>query len=284
MDPNLLDELSHCVQHALKEDDVHNDISSLSCIPHMESIEAKIYLKQRAHVSGLVLLSHIFQQIDPTMRVQLNAQEGEEYEEGTILAQIIGNPLKILSVERVILNFLSHLSGITTQTAKFVEAVKGYPCDILDTRKTLPGLRYLQKYAVRIGGGKNHRLNLSDKIFIRDNHISILRYKSRISLLESILQVRSRFPNSHLEIEVSNIDFFDEALAVHPNSILLSNLEIEDVREAVVRSRNAKNTYLEVSGNISLENVVHYAKTGVDGIAIGALTQSVKAVDMSLKI
>lgn len=284
MDPKLLSELDRCIDIALEEDDIENDITSLGCLPQADPVEAKLYLKEKSPVSGIAFLPHIFQRFNPHLRVQLNALDGEEYEKGTILAQIIGDAREILCLERTVINLISHLSGITKLTRDFVLAAAPNQCDILDTRKTLPGMRHLQKYAVRMGGGKNHRLSLSDKILIKDNHLSILKQKTSANIFEAIGSARARYPMAHLEIEVSTIDELREALESKPDSILLDNMNPTEVRESVINAKEFEKVYLEASGGITLSNVAKYAATGVDGIAIGALTHSAKSIDISLKM
>lgn len=284
MDLKVLEQLSHCIDKALQEDDAHNDITSIGCLPNADPIEAKLYLNEGAFISGIAFLPQIFYRFDPDVRVQINTQEGEYYEKGTILAQIVGNPKAILSLERTFINLIAHLSGITHLTARYVEAVREFDCDILDTLNTLPGLRFLQKYAVRMGGGKNHRLSLSDKIFIKDNHLTVLRKCSSLNLIEAASHARQRYPGAHVVIEVSHVDFLGEALVANPDSILLDHMKPEDVREAVIRAKDQPDLYLEASGVINLDNVKEYAGTGVNGISISALTQSAPAISMSLKM
>jgi len=277
-----VDFVHQLIRTAFKEDDQENDITSLACFPHSMQTKAAIILKQPAKVAGMPFLSSIFHAVDKNITIKSLAEDGKYYEAGTILCEIEGPASHILSVERTALNLLQHLSGIATLTSLYVEAVKEYPCDILDTRKTLPGLRWLQKYAVKMGGGKNHRLSLSDRFLVKNNHLCLLKNQTSSPIGEAVKRARALHPNLPLEIEVENLDMLQEAIDHQVPVIMLDNMSLSMVKEAVKITN--KRAYLEASGGIHLKTVRDYAATGVDGISIGALTHSVHAIDMSLRV
>ena len=225
-------------------------------------------------MAGLPFLPLFAHAIDPKLKIEIRAEEGKELKPCPV-ATIKGSIHSILSMERTLINFIQHATSIATNTSRYVKEVEG-KCDILDTRKTLPGYRYMQKYAVRMGGGKNHRFHLADQILIKDNHL----FSNKVG--EAIQKGRKKYPNKRIQIEVEDLDMFEEALKFKPDAILLDNMSPEMVREGV--KKNLEGIYLEASGNINLQDIRLYAKTGVDGISIGALTHSVKAIDMSLEI
>lgn len=267
---------------ALEEDQAHADATSLACIPADLNVEAKVKLKQVATLAGLQFLPWIFQAVNPKINVALHGKEGEVCGDGMILATLHGPARSILSAERCALNLLQHLCGIATTTAQFVKEVKGYSCDILDTRKTLPNLRMLQKYAVSVGGGINHRFSLADRILIKNNHLSLLRQSSRHPIEEAIKKARMARPHAKIEVEVEDLNMLEEALSANADQILLDNMDLEMVQEAV--RLTDKRAYLEASGRMTLSKVRPFAAAGVDGISIGALTHSVSSIDISLCI
>jgi len=202
--------------------------------------------------------------------------------------KIYGKARAILTAERTVLNFLAHLSGIATQTKGFIEKIKPYKAKILDTRKTTPGLRILEKYAVKCAGGFNHRLGLWDMVLIKDSHKKIRRSKierrlEKVSIKELIKDARRKNKNKKIEIEVENLREFQDALLARPDIIMLDNMDLKRIKKALVL-RRGRRPLIEVSGNITLNNVRAIAKTGVDMISIGSLTHSVKAIDFSLEV
>jgi nicotinate-nucleotide pyrophosphorylase (carboxylating) len=213
-------------------------------------------------------------------------EDGASLMRGARLATVAGPMRGILAGERTALNFMQRLSGIATQTRKYVDTVAGLPCRILDTRKTMPGWRLLEKYAVRCGGGHNHRFGLYDGILLKDNHLSALLQKSGQPSIADILRTAQRNGVWHvdfLEIEVENLKQFDEALAGHPDIILLDNMALDDMREAVRRRQaRAPEVKLEASGGVNIDTVRAIAETGVDRISVGALTHSAPALDIAL--
>lgn len=282
MEQLLQKEIEKLIDIGMKEDQIMQDVTTLACIREDMETVADVTLQQKAKIAGLVLIPWVIEKIDPSIRVILFAQEGQEYEEGAVLFRLEGRARSILSLERLLLNLLQHSIAIATKTAQYVEAVKGYSCDILDTRKTLPGLRMLQKYAVKIGGGKNHRFSLSDQFLIKDNHLALLGSTQASNISEGVFRARMFAPNIPLEVEVENLEMLKEALEAKVERILLDNMEVSTVREAVLIAQ--KRAYLEASGGITLETVRSYASTGVNGISIGALTHSVTAVHLSMSL
>jgi nicotinate-nucleotide pyrophosphorylase (carboxylating) len=279
---HLEEEVRRTVRLALSEDRFNKDITSEACIPMDKSAQANFVLKQNSRIAGLRFLPWICEAIDPLLQWQIHGSEGGDYESGTTVATIIGNARSILSGERTALNLLQHTSSIANLTSQYVHAIKGFNCDILDTRKTLPGLRAIQKYAVTIGGGKNHRFHLEDQFLIKNNHLKLLKETISRPVFEAIRCAKIRQPQAKVEIEVENLADLEEALEAKAEVILLDNMPPSLVAQAVAIA-NGK-TYLEASGGITLANVREYAATGVNGISIGALTHSVKAVDISLRI
>lgn len=278
----LTQEIRRTLQLALTEDHSHNDVTSQACVSEQEVAKASLLLKQPACIAGLIAIPVLCQLFDDKLHANLLIEEGASCPSGTILATIEGNARTLLAAERTALNLIQHASGIATKTAQYVEAVKGFACDILDTRKTLPGLRALQKYAVVLGGGKSHRHHLEDQFLIKDNHIKLLKETSQNPVSEAITRAKILHPNVKVEVEISSLEMLEEALITGVEVILLENMAVEMVKQAVLMNKGR--AYLEASGGITLENVAEYAATGVNGISIGALTHSVQAIDMSLKV
>lgn len=278
------------IRNALREDIGRTDITSRILIPPRERLKAEILLKEDAVIAGLDIAKMIFKTLDKTVLFNARCGEGSYQRAGKVIALLRGNARGILSGERTALNFLSHLSGIAAITGKFVSAVRPYKVKIMDTRKTIPGLRELQKYAVRMGGGYNHRMGLWDEVLIKDNHISVSGYGPRVTGLGDLIAAakKKRPKNMKIEIEVKNLREFKEALGAGPDIIMLDNMKIDDIRKAVEIRRAAggarQEALLEVSGGVSLNNAREIAATGIDIISIGALTHSVKAIDMSLEV
>ena len=277
-----LSELESLVRRAFAEDFAHEDCTSFACIGEDTWTNAQIVVKQPGCIAGLKYIPWIFALHDPRIAVNVFVPDGAMCERGTIVAQATGPARSILSAERVAVNFLQHLSGVATLTARCVERVKGTSCQILDTRKTILGLRSLQKYAVRMGGGANHRLHLADRILIKNNHLALAGRHEASPLLFCIDSARRRHPASWIEVEIDDARFLQTALDAGANAILLDNMSPEEVSLCV--KMNRKRVYLEASGGISLDNLTDYAATGVDGISIGALTHSAPALDISLRV
>ncbi len=282
LNETLVQEIRRTLQIALAEDHVEKDVTSQACLPRETAAKASLLLKQPARIAGLIILPILCQMLGSDLNLRLFVEDGCSCSPGTVLATVEGNAHSILAGERTALNLIQHASGIATLTAEYVDAVKGFACDILDTRKTLPGLRAIQKYAVLIGGGKNHRFHLEDRFLVKDNHIKLLRETTSTPIAEAIRRAKILQPGVNVEVEVSSISMLEEALNEQAEVILLDNMSVALVAEAV--KINDGRAYLEASGGIDLEEVAHYAATGINGISIGALTHSVRAIDMSLKV
>jgi len=273
--------LDYIVRHALIEDIGRGDITTQLTIPKDKKINAGIIVKENCVICGIQVVEKVFKTIDSAVKFKAAVKEGKEIKAGSTIAKIWGQAASILSSERVALNLLSMLSGIATKTREYVEQIEPYKTKISDTRKTLPGLRELQKYAVRVGGGHNHRMGLDEMILIKDNHIKVT------DGYEKLPSVPKGFK---IEIEVQNLEEFKHALYFKPDVIMLDNMGLEDIKEAVKIRDNTEfkshhpSTKLEASGGIDFDAVRKIAATGVDIISIGALTHSVKAIDMSLEI
>jgi nicotinate-nucleotide pyrophosphorylase (carboxylating) len=278
------------LENALVEDRATRDATSYACIDPNQRASATVLAKQECILAGIGCVARIldvYAALDGAVTAHYEVTthpeifDGVRLHKGQSVAVIRHNARVILSCERVILNFLQRMSGIATLTRKFVEAVHGTKARILDTRKTAPGLRAIDKYAVRCGGGQNHRLDLSDGVLIKSNHIALAGGIARA--LE--LAVRNRRASQLIEVEVRTLEELDDALTHGAETILLDNMSPEDVRGAVERcAKLERRVPLECSGGIRLDNVRAYAETGVDFISVGLVTHSPQAVDMSLRV
>ncbi len=282
--------LTAIIENALQEDRATRDATSTACIDPNQRAIATILAKQDCILAGLGCVARIldvYEQLDPSVHAHYEVTihgevfDGVRLKKGQQIAVIRHNARVILSCERVILNFLQRMSGTATLTRKFVDAIAGTKARILDTRKTAPGLRAIDKYGVRCGGGQNHRLDLSDGILIKNNHIALAG--GIVPALE--LARKNRKGKQPIEIEVRTVKELQEALDHKAEAILLDNMSPEDVKKAVdICSKLDRRIPLECSGGIRLENVRAYAETGVDFISVGLLTHSPSAVDMSLRV
>lgn len=274
------DALAKLVELALAEDLGDNgDITTRATVPADIRLTGQVVAKAKGVIAGLPAFTAVYQQVDAALNVQLCVHDGAEVDAGTVICTVNGSAGSILSGERVALNFLQRLSGIATLTARFVEAVRGTRAVILDTRKTTPGWRLLEKYAVRMGGGQNHRMGLYDAVMVKDNHIAAAG-----GLEQAVARVRSD-PTARelpLIVEVETLDQLKDALALRPDRILLDNMSLDIMAAAVQLA--AGRVSLEASGNVSLATVRAIAETGVDFISVGALTHSAPALDLSIKL
>jgi len=273
------------IKQALREDIGKRDITTTAVIPKHKYAKAILLAKENCVICGLGIAREVFKIHDKKIKFNSQVPEGQKIKKGKIIAYISGRAQSILTAERVALNFLSLLSGVATKTRAYSDKVKPYKVKILDTRKTIPALRELEKYAVIIGGGYNHRMRLDEMALIKDNHIHVTRHTSHVTRLKNIIEeARRMIPvGMKLEIEVRNLREFKEALEARPDVIMLDNMKVGDIKKAVLL-RKAAVSKIEVSGNVNLNNVRKIAKTGVDMISVGALTHSVKATDISLEI
>ncbi len=269
--------VSRLAKIALQEDIGTGDITTISTIPATKKMKGKFIAKQAGVICGIDFLKCVFEVADASIDLSLMVKDGEWVEAGDILAKIKGPAIGILTGERVALNFLQHLSGIATKTAAMVAMIKGTNAKIADTRKTAPGLRMAQKYAVRIGGGTNHRFNLSDGVLIKDNHI-----KAAGSITNAVTAAKQYAPHTlKIEVETESIEQVQEALSAGADIIMLDNMDNETMQKSVALV--AGRALTEASGNMDSKNLLEVAKTGVDIISIGALTHSVSAMDISLR-
>lgn len=268
--------MKRCILQALQEDIGDGDVTTLCTIPPDAVQEGRFIAKEAGVVAGLDAVRQTFRLLDEHVQIQKLVDDGAWVDMDTIIATIKGPVQAILTGERVALNFLQRMSGIATITRRFVEAVQGTSAVILDTRKTVPGLRVLDKLAVTIGGGRNHRIGLYDMALIKDNHIAAVG-----TITETVKRVRKTDTRRRpIEVEVKTLDELQETLALDVDRILLDNMTLEQMSEAVQMARGR--VPLEASGNVSLDTVAEIATTGVDYISVGALTHSVKALDISL--
>ncbi|MDI6801629.1 MAG: carboxylating nicotinate-nucleotide diphosphorylase [Thermodesulfovibrionales bacterium] len=276
--------LKEIIRLAIFEDIGHGDITSQLVIPDDMEAKAHIIAKQDFILAGMPFVKEVFNIIDPGVHMKVFFNEGAAIKKGDVIAELIGNGRSLLAGERVSLNILQHISGIATLTRTYVEKVEGLPVKIADTRKTAPGMRLMEKYGVGIGGGVNHRFGLYDGILIKDNHIKIAG-----GVRKAIALAKKAHHLLKIEVEVKNIDELNEALNAGADVIMLDNMPMSDMKEAV-KIRNSKlglqnyTILLEASGNVNLENVRSIAETGVDIISSGSLTHSATAVDISMKI
>lgn len=271
----LVDEL---LKLAVIEDIGRGDITTELTVPEDCFAVAHIIAKEDLVLAGMPFLKRFFSILsDEKILIDECFKDGDYIRKGEVVANLKGKARILLLGERVALNILQRLSGIATLTSKFVKKVEGYPVKILDTRKTTPGFRVFEKYAVRVGGGYNHRFALYDAILIKDNHIKIVG-----SVKEAILRAKKDSIHQKIEVEVKNLDELKEALQAGADIVMLDNMDLDSIKEAVKLAKGK--VLIEVSGGVNLENVVDFAKTGVDFISVGALTHSARAVDISMKI
>jgi nicotinate-nucleotide pyrophosphorylase (carboxylating) len=264
------------IRRALDEDIGSGDITTNSIVPPDASLRGRIIAKQDGIIAGLEVAAAVWRELDQQVVFTQEIADGSKVEGKTVLAEVSGPARALLTGERTALNFLGRMSGIATLTRQFVDAVSGTRAIILDTRKTAPGLRYIDKLAVRLGGGQNHRTGLFDMVLIKDNHIDFAG-----SITAAVTRVRNSGVTVEIEVEARTLEHVREALALGVERILLDNMTLELMREAVqFCDERAK---LEASGNVSLENVLEVARTGVDYISVGALTHSPKVFDVSLE-
>ncbi len=269
--------LNSIIKAALKEDMPRGDITSESIIPEDSKSEAILLAKEEGILAGVDVARRVFRRIDSSVVFKKILDDGQPFKKRDTLAQIHGPSISLLKGERTALNFVQRMTGIATTTHKFVEALKGTRTKILDTRKTTPGLRSLEKYAVKMGGGVNHRHNLSEMVLIKDNHLRLVG-----SISQAVKKAKERIKSgTTIEVEVTNLEEVMEAYESGADIIMLDNMSIEKMREVVrwVRGR----VPLEVSGKVSLRRVKHIAELGVDFVSVGSLTHSYRSVDISME-
>ena len=276
---NLPGDIEAQVAAALREDVGGGDVTAV-LVPEGERVTAEVIAREDAVLCGTAWFDAVFRALDAGLRVSWTAEDGERIARDQVLCRIEGRARPLLTGERTALNFLQMLSGTATATRQYVDAVAGTGCTILDTRKTLPGLRLAQKYAVRCGGAQNHRLGLHDMVLIKENHIAAAG-----SITAAVAAARRLSPGVPIEVEVETAAELDEALAAKPDVIMLDEFDEPGLRAAVERNRAlGRPAKLEASGSVSLATIRAVAATGVDYISIGAITKHVRALDLSLRI
>ena len=268
------------IASALAEDIGSGDITSLSFVDADRMATARIVAREPAIVAGIETAAEVFRRVDPRLEITISKSDGARICEGELALEIRGAARSILTAERVALNFLQRLSGIATLTRHFVDAIAGSGAKILDTRKTTPGLRALEKAAVAAGGGVNHRFGLFDMVLVKDNHLAA---SDAAQLSQRIAKARSEHPNLRIEVEADTLEQVRDFLGTDVDVILLDNMKPEIMREAA-RLRGQRNVQLEASGGVTLETVRKIADAGIDFISVGALTHSAPAIDFSLEL
>ena len=278
----LLDtaEIRRAVQAALAEDIGSGDVTALATVPESAQFTVVMQAREVLVTAGLPLAEAAFRELSPTIRIESLVHDGHRAKPGENLLRISGSARAILSAERVALNFVQRLSGIATLTAQFVDSIHGTPAKILDTRKTTPGLRLLEKYAVTSGGGTNYRVGLFDMVLIKDNHLAALRDAKPNAVAAAVRAARAQYPQLKVEVEADTLDQVDQAVAAGADIVLLDNMTVVQLRLAVQKCKGRSQT--EASGGVNLSTVRGIAETGVDFISVGALTHSARAVDIGL--
>jgi nicotinate-nucleotide pyrophosphorylase (carboxylating) len=274
--------IEELVDRTLAEDLGWGDVTTEAIIPAELTGKASMVAKARGILAGIEVARLVFCRVDPSVQFDIIIPEGSGIQPGDLIAKLEGKVASILKGERTALNFLQRLSGIATETSRYVEAIKGLDSRIVDTRKTTPGMRVLEKHAVRVGGGHNHRLHLGDGVLIKDNHLAALRSQG-LAMKDIISRARDRAPfNLKVEVEVRTAQEAVEAVEAGADIVMLDNMGLEEMRQAVqlVKGR----ALIEASGGITLDNVRRVAETGVDLISVGALTHSARSLDISLEM
>ncbi len=265
----------------LEEDIGSGDITTMTTIPEDRQGVGIIHVKEDGILAGIPVAEAVFRVVDPTLSFRAVRQDGERIVKGTVLAEVHGSIRSILLGERLALNLMQRLSGIATRTREYVDVLDGLPTRLVDTRKTTPGHRTLEKYAVRVGGGQNHRFGLYDAVMIKDNHI-----KGAGGITQAVAAARSQIPHTmKIEVEVEGFAQLEEAMAADADIIMLDNMKPADMSQAVgILKANKPHILVEASGNVNLSTIRGIAETGVDVISVGRLTYSVQALDISLDL
>jgi nicotinate-nucleotide pyrophosphorylase (carboxylating) len=274
------EEIRNAVKTALAEDIGSGDATTLATVPENATAHAAIKAREPCIVAGLAIAEAAFKELSYAVIVHRAAKDGDAVKDAQELLRIEGPARAILSAERVALNFVQHLSGIATLTAQFVDAIKGTNARILDTRKTVPGLRRFEKYAVTCGGGHNLRLGLHDMVLIKDNHLEALRHEKPNPIAAAVQRSRAQYPDLKIEVEAETLEQVEQAVAAGADIILLDNMNLIQLRLAVQQAKGRALT--EASGGVNLASVRAIADTGVDYISVGAITHSARAVDVAL--
>lgn len=268
------------VRTALTEDIGAGDVTTIATVPEESVSRARMVAREPLVLAGIEFAETAFRELSPTLQIERMASDGQRTAAGKTLLSIEGSTRAILSAERVALNFVQRLSGVATLTAQFVEAIKGTSAQILDTRKTTPGWRSFEKYAVKCGGGANHRIGLYDQVLIKDNHLAALATEPPSAIEAAVRRARARFPGLLVEVEADTPAQVEQALLAGADIILLDNMTLDEMCAAVFWAKGKAKT--EASGGVRLSTVRAIAETGVDFISVGALTHSACAVDIAL--
>lgn len=279
LDPNIL---ARIVGDAIEEDVGAGDITANSVVDKNRRARAEIVVEEDCVVAGVPVARAVYEAIDEDLDFQEEVEDGNKVKEGAVVARVHGSARSILSGERTALNFIQKLSGIATVAAQFVEKTKRFGTKVMDTRKTTPGLRYLEKYAVRVGGASNHRMGLYDMFLIKDNHLRAIAADKVRAIPTAVQRARKFNPNVLVEVEVESLEELSQALRVQPDMILLDNMSVEEISEAVKMAKGE--VVLEASGGVSLENLEEIASTGVDCISVGALTMAARGIRMKMEL
>jgi nicotinate-nucleotide pyrophosphorylase (carboxylating) len=280
MEPLSTEEIRQVVKSALSEDIGSGDVTTLSTVPEETSAAAVMRAREPLVIAGLALAEAAFGQLSNAVQIERKMKDGQRATSGDVLLLISGPARALLSAERVALNFVQRLSGVATLTAQFVEAVEGTNANILETRKTTPGWRRLEKYAVTCGGGQNHRLGLFDMVLIKDNHLAALKNALPNPIAAAVKAARAKYPALKVEVEADTLQQVEQAVSAGADFVLLDNMNLDQLRQAVEKCRGRAKT--EASGGVNLATVRAIAETGVDFISVGALTHSARAVDIGL--
>jgi len=280
VEPLSAEEICRAVALALAEDIGSGDVTTLAAVPETAKARAVVRAREPLVVAGLALAEAAFRELSSAVQVTRAVEDSHRVAEDKPLLQVAGPARALLSAERVALNFLQRLCGIATLTAQFVDAVKATRAQILDTRKTTPGWRRLEKYAVACGGGRNHRLGLFDMVLIKDNHLAALRNESPNAIAAAVHRARAKYPELKVEVEADTLEQVEQAVAAGADIVLLDNMNLVQLRLAVQQCKDQALT--EASGGVTLAGAQAIAETGVDFISVGALTHSARAVDIGL--
>jgi len=265
------------IELALREDRIKDDVTTNALVEYDRTVLAKVSVKENGVISGIDVFIKVLHKVDKNLNVIVSKKDGDYVNVGDIVLEIRGYESSILKAERTALNFLQRLSGVASVTRRYVEALKGTSVKLLDTRKTTPGMRYLEKKAVLDGGGNNHRMNLEDMVMIKDNHILMAG-----SISKAVEKIRKFSPDKKIEVEVKNIEEFEEAVSLDVDIIMLDNFDEITLQKILMINRN--DIKIEISGNVTLNNISTRTKSGVDFISVGALTHSYKSLDLSLNV
>ena len=278
----LTPEVHDLIDRALQEDLGIGDATTSALVPPELQASATLFAKQPGVLCGVEVAEAVFRRVDPSLQVEQVLRDGDVMERGSVALRAGGSAASLLTAERTAINFMQHLSGVATLTATYVEAIRGTGATLIDTRKTIPGLRSLEKYAVRCGGGHNHRQNLGDGVLIKDNHIAALKLQG-VSLGDMVRMAHARASHTiKVEVEVTTLEETEEALDAGAQLLLLDNMPAELMGQAVELNRGR--ALLEASGGINLDTVRAAAESGVDLISVGALTHSAPALDISMDV